>query len=206
MMKKTPRWLQILGVLAVGFVVGRYTAEPRGDVLPAGQPAIADDRPVNVEVVPTAVVATDAGKNSGNGASDSGRSTDAESEVSPANEPDAAIAPYVGTWYAEVHGTRMTTLNADGTGYVHAKLDWVAALVYGKELHINVEWVVNGDVMTHSIVSGTPEENIAAITRDFGSKKDYRIEKAEGDTMTLVDPGDGEVIVWHRREDGATLK
>lgn len=214
-MKDTPRWLQVLGVLAVGFVLGRFTIEPRADGVPSTQPRITGNDPVTVDVATEADPSPDhaqPGVDLGdkNVSGDESAVAVASSELMTADdvlpEPDPALAPYVGTWYAEVHGTRMTNLNADGTGKVHAKLDWVASLLYGSELHINVQWTVKDGVMTHTITSGTPEKNIAALTKDFGTSKDYRIEKMDEKTMTLVDPGDGEVIIWHRREDGAKLE
>lgn len=201
--KQMPRWLKVLSVLAVGFVIGRYTAEPRENVIPADRPLVADDVPVAVEVVPTAM--TPAVVDEPELASAVSVSPTVVGDTVGGDTAGDEVSKYVGTWYAEVHGTRLTTLEPDGTGVVHAKLDWVAALLYGSELQINVEWKVDGNIMTHTIVSGTPEKNIAALTRDFGTSKDYRIDKYEGDTMTLIDPGDGEVIVWHRREEDAKL-
>lgn len=212
-MKNTPRWLQVLGILAVGFVIGRYTAEPRAEVS-AGQPLIVETDPVSVPVAASETGVAVEPRNTDEGVEVDGQNPAstpvgvAESNAGsaePAAMAEEALAPYVGTWYAEVHGTRMTTLKPDGTGVVHAKLDWVAALLYGSELHINVDWTVNGDVMTHTITSGTPKKNIDALTKDFGTSKDYRIDKMDDKSMTLIDPGDGEVIVWHRREDGAKL-
>lgn len=102
-MKKAPRRLQVLGILAVGFVIGRYTAEPHAEVT-AGQQLITETEPVSVlvaalnadveietpaiETVLTAESASVSSKSADVAASDAEGAT-------PAAMPDEALAPVV---------------------------------------------------------------------------------------------------------------
>lgn len=224
-MTRPPRWLKLLGILAVGFVIGRYTAEPREDVIKASRPAIAEDVPLTVDIAVS-------GDQSLQDPSNSGMPSALSDGVSN-SEPDPAgsttdagddFASFVGTWYAETsHGPRLSVLKEDGTGTIDAKLDWLAAMFYGQQLQLNVDWVITSAAptddesavvkvepgtlsMIHTVTSGTPVKNVEALTRDFGAIKEYYIRSHTDDEMVLVDPGDGEVITWIRREPGSTLQ
>ena len=232
-MKTSPGWLRLLGILAVGFVIGRFTAQPTVDAVPMNRPVISGDDPVVVPMASVPVATSEAqadrpdvaaqlttelldevsaavppvAETGSEASSLNAEAMTADGQSTASEQPTARpeLAAYVGTWFAKSHGTRLTKLNADGTGHVHAKLDWIASLLYGSELHIDVAWTVEGDLMTHTVISGSPEKNLNALIRDYGAVKDYRIESIDESTMTLVDPTDGEVIVWHRRDGQVEL-
>lgn len=223
-MTRSPRWLKLLGILAVGFVIGRYTAEPREGVMESPRPAIAEDVPLTVDIAinddqslqEQSILEMPAVQR------DDVNNSESDSVGSTSDAGDD-FASFVGTWYAETsHGPRLSVLKEDGTGTIDAKLDWLAAMFYGQQLQLNVDWVItsaaptedaNAPVkvepgtlsMIHTVTSGTPVENVEALTRDFGAIKEYYIRSHTDDEMVLVDPGDGEVIKWVRREPGSTL-
>lgn len=223
-MQKHSRALRIAGLLAVGFVFGRWSVELtedefRGPTSPNVSIAVAGDRPI---AVPTEAIAVDVVPT---GTPQDERTVDQPSEEASsetsASERNGLVAPVeieaaetsasrvVGTWYAETSsGTRLCVLNADGTGTVDAKLSWLASLFYGERLFLNVDWLVDdeAETMIHTVTSGTPADKVTALTNDYGTVKEYRIDSIAEDTLVLVDPGDGEVITWHRRESGATLE
>lgn len=194
MKKSYSRWLLPIGLIACGFAIGRYTSEPAAELAQASDAAVPDQAtvstPISVEMGPADDVV--------------GSAVDPAAELAALNSTLSPTAQRcVGTWSADTsHGPRVSTLSNDGTGVIHAELDWMAAMFYGKKLTLYVDWVIDEEnqVMIHTVTSGTPKKNVAALLRDFGSIKEYDIRELEGDTMVLVDPGDGEVITWRRGE------
>ena len=174
--------MRVLGLLAVGFAVGRATAPTPPAVVaePLNAGAIEKSRPVDVEI--------------------------AGDEI--ADEPSDALLTedekdrrtLVGVWTTKSHGTQVCTLNNDGTGDVKAQLDWMAALLYGNKLDMNIEWRVEDGHLVQTLLDGKPADMVEKLKADYGAVKRYRIESLDEETGVLIDTGDGERTVWKSLE------
>ena len=168
-----PAYLRVLGLLAVGFAVGRVTAPtPAPVVAPAvNSAAPSETRPVDVEVAP-------------------------ETPAGELTEDERLFRGLVGVWTAQSHGTQVCTLNADGTGTNKADLDWMASLVYGKRLDMNITWAVEDGHLVQTLLGGEPADMVQKLMNDYGAVRRYRIDSLDAQTGVLVDTADGETTVW----------
>ena len=164
--------LKLLGLLAVGFVIGRATAPKAAPPAPIDTADRLVETPVDVAPLEEPAV-----------------------ELTG----DALLQQQlVGQWTAQSNGTQVCTLNADGTGTNHADLDWMAALIYGSQIDFVIEWTVEDGHLLQELVGGTPEDMVAKIEKDFGRFKKYRVEEMSENRAVLVDTADEDAVEWTR--------
>jgi hypothetical protein len=101
-----------------------------------------------------------------------------------------------GVWTLHRHGEQTLTIRQDGTATADVKLSMLAAVLYGSRLQLDLAWTLNGDVMTQTIVSGTPSEAVQRLIRDWGDSKSYRVEKVTANRLVLTQVSDGDEEVW----------
>ncbi len=94
-----------------------------------------------------------------------------------------------GKWVLDHSIRREIDIQPDGTAVMVCTLDYLTSLIYGKELTMNLEWTLDGDLLTHTVVSGTPEKNVKSLTDNFGSSMSYRVLQVDQDQMLLQGPG-----------------
>lgn len=105
---------------------------------------------------------------------------------SAANQRDAELrAQLVGYWTHVENGQQWIENRADGTSRMLLKLDFVASLLYGQESSMQLNWEVQDGTLTHTVLSGTPQKNVDAITRDYGKVRKYTILETTPDRMLL---------------------
>lgn len=94
-------------------------------------------------------------------------------------------AQLVGYWTHVENGQQWIENRADGTSRMLLKLDFVASLLYGQESSMQLNWEVQDGTLTHTVLSGTPQKNVDAITRDYGKVRKYTILETTPDRMLL---------------------
>lgn len=105
----------------------------------------------------------------------------------------------VGRWKALIHGEQIIEKRTDGTALLDAKLDFAASLLYGPQLRMQLVWRVRDGVLTSEIVEGEPSDKVAALIRDRGRSRSYRILNFDENQLVLRElEGDKERHVWTR--------
>lgn len=97
----------------------------------------------------------------------------------------------VGVWTHTENGQLWSENRPDGTSRSMLKLDFVASLLYGSEVNLQLTWEVKNGILTHTILDGTPPKSLKALTRDFGRIRSYTIVETTPDRM-LLETRDGK--------------
>mgnify|MGYP005818206619 CR=1 FL=1 len=101
-----------------------------------------------------------------------------------------------GRWLLNDSIRREINIRPDGTATMDVKLDYLSSFLYGKELHMELIWKLEDGVLTHTVTSGTPEENVKRLTHDFGDTRAYELVSVDEKEMVLKSPKDGELHHW----------
>lgn len=123
------------------------------------------------------------------------------------HQADAQIAQrLVGTWKTKAWGEQVLINNADGTASLDVALNRLAAIRYGREMELSLEWTVEEGILRHRVVSGSPQRYVDRLIHDFGASSDYRIVEVSDTAMVLEEIDNPEKQhVWEAVvEDDAT--
>lgn len=113
--------------------------------------------------------------------------------AAPSHRPDEWFRQrLVGTWTCKVFGTQKLTNYSDGTARLDVTLNRLGALRYGKSLQLDLEWTVEGGVLRHTVVGGSPPEKVARLVRDWGKTLEYEIVEVTDSHMLLEKPDDAD--------------
>ncbi len=105
----------------------------------------------------------------------------------------------LGRWRTNSDGGRVVVNRPDGTASMDVTFDFVASLIYGQGMKLELTWTVNNGILGYTIQSGTPESTVKSITATYGAYASYHFQSISPDRMHLVrviDPN--ESYVWTR--------
>lgn len=119
------------------------------------------------------------------GASVSGKSTDSATPTQ--DEPVVTKDQILGTWVLDGGIRRVIENRNDGTASIDVTFDFLTSLRYGSTLHLNLEWTLKDNVLTHTILDGSPELGKKRLIADFGPKSYFKIVSISEDKMHLID-------------------
>ena len=109
-------------------------------------------------------------------------------------EVEAAL---VGRWVSSYHGRMLIDKRADHTAELIIDFNFLAGLVYGSRVVMQLEWQYDGDQLVHTIKSGKPAASVDRIIRRYGRQCVYRIDSLTSDRIQMHEVADpGEVHVW----------
>ena len=106
----------------------------------------------------------------------------------------------VGTWVCNDMFRRRIHVRADGTASMNVKLDFIASLLYGSEMDLELTWTADGDSLVYAAVSGEPKHNVDRLLSDFGRQQVYDVVEFDGDRMLLELTSDKSRHDWRREE------
>jgi len=92
-----------------------------------------------------------------------------------------------GRWIRSGTIRREITILPGGKAKLNVQLDYLSALLYGREMNMDLSWKLKDDILTHTIVSGTPQANVDRLIRDFGDSMSFRVVKADREELILQD-------------------
>jgi len=120
-------------------------------------------------------------------------------DLANVQEDDAHPLPLLGQWSTPLYGEQIVTHNPDGTATLDMKLNRIAAIMFGKEVNVELEWSVEGDVITQKIVGGSPASSIEKLKGRYGDAFTYRIIEQSVDQLILAEISDpDDVVQWNR--------
>lgn len=105
----------------------------------------------------------------------------------------------LGRWRTESNGVRVIENRADGTASMDVTFDFVASLLYGDRLKIELTWTIHEGLLRYTMESGVPKEPFDRIVANYGSFASYQFRTISPQRMHLVraiDPT--ESYVWTR--------
>ena len=110
-------------------------------------------------------------------------------------------AMVLGRWRTESHGTRIVDNRADGTASMDVTFDFIASLVYGEKMKLELNWSVDEGRLRYTIQSGTPQSSFNRMTSNYGSQATYHFKSIGTKRMHLVRVNDpDESYIWTRVE------
>ncbi len=106
----------------------------------------------------------------------------------------------LGTWtFSDSDAGRVIVNRDDGTATIDVTFGFLASFLYGSTLQLDLEWTLENNVLTHTIVGGSPESGKKALIRDYGTKTAYKILKLTDEKMHLMEFGDAaDDYLWKR--------
>lgn len=109
----------------------------------------------------------------------------------------------IGRWKGYFHGNRVVENRPDGTASMDLAFDFVASLLYGPKMSLEMTWEVKDGALCYELVSGLPEDKYKKLVDKEGDEAAYYFEEAGPKVMRLVrtiDPD--EKYTWTRIELG----
>ena len=98
---------------------------------------------------------------------------------------DELKAHLLGIWLHAKNGPQWFEVRPDGTARMLLKLDPFSALLYGSHTVMDLTWELKDGVLSHTVVSGTPESHVESLIKDFGRTRRYKILETAPDRMLL---------------------
>ncbi len=115
-------------------------------------------------------------------------------------QPPAKVAQddqlLVGNWKSSQFGTQTLNTRPDGTATLTMRLSTMAAVLYGRELTLELKWTLEGQTLTQHVVGGTPEKGVQKLTRKFGDTYTYRVVEATPAQLVVEDASTGKTSHW----------
>ncbi|HVJ88006.1 MAG TPA: hypothetical protein VM452_20245 [Caulifigura sp.] len=126
--------------------------------------------------------------------------SDSSATRSPDGPTDDELKALVlGRWRTESNGVRVVENRADGTASMDVTFDFVASLLYGDRLKIELTWTIREGLLLYTMESGVPKGPFDRIVANYGDFASYQFKTISPQRMHLVraiDPT--ESYVWTR--------
>ena len=134
--------------------------------------------------------------------------TEPDERIRPGEEritanPETAAADTIrpeqilGRWVRDGSIQRDIVFLPEGKATLTVRLDYFSALIYGREMHMDLIWKLEDGILTNTVVGGTPKANVARLIRDFGDSLSYRVVQADQKELILKDLGNSDEGLTH---------
>jgi hypothetical protein len=108
-------------------------------------------------------------------------------------------AALIGTWTTEHHGRQRVVNRKDGSAHLEIEFNFIASLLYGRHMELDLQWKVENGALTHTIQHGTPAANVQRLISDFGKSCRYRMLELGQNRILLQEINDPATFhVWLR--------
>ena len=97
------------------------------------------------------------------------------SEPGSAANHEVAAAGIVGTWEATQFGHQILTTRPDGTATIQMSLTPMAAVLYGRQITLDLLWTLDGQILTQQIIGGSPARSVEKLIAKFGDTQKFRV-------------------------------
>lgn len=96
---------------------------------------------------------------------------------------------------------RVISVNDDGTAKLHVKFDFFTAFRYGSEVDLDLEWTLTDDILSQTIIAGSPEAGRKTLISDFGQSASYQILSLQDGQLHMIETGKNpEEYLWKKIE------
>ena len=110
----------------------------------------------------------------------------------------------IGDWHSAKFGTQTLSTHADGTAVLKMHLSTLAAVLYGRDVTLQLQWKLDGNSLTQRVVGGSPEHSVEKLTRRYGNSYSYRIVELTGSQLIVEDTSTGKTCCGNALPADAT--
>ena len=163
-MLRKARWVAACAIMGSGILLWNVLTPEERDGDGSAQADLSTHVPVSTMI----------------GLSDAGRAPGMDIEETPISLEELTEERFIGTWTCDDSIKRHVVNRPDGTATMEVQLDFFSSLLYGSRMTLELLWTFEEGVLTHTIVSGTPKNNVDRLCRDFGPSASYNILRMTG--------------------------
>ncbi len=102
-----------------------------------------------------------------------------------------------GDWQSSQFGTQTLSLRPDGSADLKIRLGTLAAVLYGRNLTLQLKWKLEGNLLTQNVIGGFPERSVLKLTQKFGATHIYRVIDQTSQSLTVEDVATGKTCSWN---------
>lgn len=103
-----------------------------------------------------------------------------------ATTEEKAIGNIIGTWEATQFGHQVLTTRQDGTATIKMSLTPMAAVIYGRQVTLDLLWTLDGEVLTQHIIGGSPTRSVERLIAKFGDTQQFRVLETSPDQILVA--------------------
>jgi hypothetical protein len=112
-------------------------------------------------------------------------------------DQEKAIASIVGTWEAKQFGHQVLTTRQDGTATIKMSLTPMAAVIYGRQVTLDLLWTLEGEVLTQHIIGGSPARSVEKLIAKFGDTQQFRVLETSPDQILVAkEKSESNPVCW----------
>ena len=110
---------------------------------------------------------------------------------------EEAVGSIIGTWEAQQFGHQILTTRPDGTATIKMSLTPMAAVLYGRQVTLDLLWTLDGEVLTQHIVGGSPARSVEKLIARFGETQQFRVLETKRDQLLVAkSQADSNPVCW----------
>ena len=110
---------------------------------------------------------------------------------------EEAVGSIIGTWEAKQFGHQILTTRPDGTATIKMSLTPMAAVLYGRQVTLDLLWTLDGEVLTQHIVGGSPARSVEKLIARFGETQQFRVLETKRDQLLVAkSQADSNPVYW----------
>jgi hypothetical protein len=114
-----------------------------------------------------------------------------------ATDHELAMGSIIGTWEAQQFGHQILTTRSDGTATIKMSLTPMAAVLYGRQVTLDLLWTLDGEVLTQHIIGGSPARSVEKLIAKFGETQQYRVLETRRDQLLVSKAqADSNPVCW----------
>ena len=92
----------------------------------------------------------------------------------------------IGTWEAQQYGHQILTTRSDGTATIKMSLTPMAAVLYGRQVTLELLWTLEGKILTQRIIGGAPVRSVEKLIAKFGDTQQFRVLETKRDRLLVA--------------------
>lgn len=115
--------------------------------------------------------------------SDSARLSDTHGSAA---DQKKGIGSIIGTWEATQFGHQVLTTRPDGTATINMSLTPMAAVIYGRQVTLDLLWTLDGELLTQHIIGGSPARSVEKLIAKFGDTQQFRVLETSSDQLLVA--------------------
>ena len=102
-----------------------------------------------------------------------------------------------GDWQSSKFGTQTLSLRPDGSADLKMHLGVMAAVLYGRDITLQLKWKQEGNMLIQEIVGGSPTRSVLKLTEKYGTTYVYRILEMTSAELIVEDTSTGKTCSWN---------
>ncbi len=104
--------------------------------------------------------------------------------------------PLIGTWRSTQFGTQVLNARPDGSAELKMRLSTMAAVLYGREVTLDLQWTLDGSTLVQHVTGGAPERSVQKLIKKYGETSSYKVLKLTKSELVLEDAATGKICRW----------